>query len=167
MTTPLEPEADITIRRASSPEDRAAFADLVREYVGWLAVDLGYQGLEAELGDLARVYGAPGAILLAVDPRGRVLGGIAVKPLPALGRGVCEMKRLYVRPAGRGLGLGKRLVDAAMAEARANDFTTMVLDTMPSRMGSAVTLYTALGFTARAPYYATPVEETVFLERAL
>jgi len=155
------------IRAAESAADLAAFAALVREYVDWLAIDLGYQGLEAELAALDRVYAAPGAILLALDGAGAVLGGVAVKPLPALGPETCEMKRLYLRPAGRGSGLGRELAEAAMARARAAGFGAMVLDTIPSRMGDAVSLYDRLGFRRRAPYYDTPISETLFLEASL
>lgn len=155
------------IAAALSERDRADFAALVREYVDWLAVDLGYQDLEAELAALDRVYAAPGTILLARDRAGAALGGVAVKPLPALGAAVCEMKRLYVRKAGRGLGLGGRLARSALAAAREAGFGTIVLDTMPSRMGSAVAMYEKLGFARRAPYYDTPIAETIFLERSL
>lgn len=157
----------VTIGPVRSQRDLADFAALVREYVDWLAIDLGYQGLEAELAALDRVYAAPGTIQLARGADAAPLGGFAVKPLPTLGAGVCEMKRLYVRPAGRGLGLGRRLARAAMVAAREVGFTAMVLDTMPSRMGEAVAMYTKLGFTARAAYYDTPVEETIFLETPL
>lgn len=157
----------VTIAPAATEADRADFAALVREYVDWLAIDLGYQGLEAELAALDRVYGAPGGILLARAEDGAALGGVAVKPLPKLGSGICEMKRLYVRPAGRGLGLGRRLGEAAMAHGRAAGFAAMVLDTLPSRMGDAVAMYGKLGFTPRAAYYDTPIAETIFLERLL
>lgn len=157
----------VAVSVAASTSDRADFAALVREYVDWLAVDLGYQGLEAELSELERVYGPPGGILLARAADGAALGGVAVKPLPALGSGICEMKRLYVRPAGRGLGLGRCLGEAAMAHARAAGFTAMVLDTIPSRMGDAVAMYAKLGFSRRTAYYDTPIAETIFLERIL
>lgn len=157
----------VTIAPAITEADRAEFAGLVREYVDWLAIDLGYQGLDAELAALEQVYGAPGAVLLARGPDGAALGGVAVKPLPGLGSGACEMKRLYVRPAGRGLGLGRRLGEAAMAHGRAAGFTAMVLDTLPSRMGDAVAMYAKLGFRPRAAYYDTPISETIFLERLL
>ncbi|WP_420563059.1 GNAT family N-acetyltransferase [Thalassobaculum sp.] len=157
----------VTIAPAATEADRADFAALVREYVDWLAIDLGYQGLEAELAALDRVYAAPGGILLARAEDGAALGGVAVKPLPKLGSGICEMKRLYVRPAGRGLGLGRRLGEAAMAHGRAAGFAAMVLDTLPSRMGDAVAMYGKLGFTPRAAYYDTPIAETIFLERLL
>ena len=158
---------DATIAPAASEADRTDFAALVREYVDWLAIDLGYQGLEAELAALDRVYGAPGGILLARGADGAALGGVAIKPLPALGSGICEMKRLYVRPAGRGSGLGRRLGEAALAHGRAAGFSAMVLDTLPSRMGDAVAMYGKLGFSRRAAYYDTPIAETIFLERLL
>lgn len=157
----------VTIAPAATEADRADFAALVREYVDWLAIDLGYQGLEAELAGLDRVHGAPGGILLARAEDRAALGGVAVKPLPKLGSGICEMKRLYVRPAGRGLGLGRRLGEAAMAHGRTAGFAAMVLDTLPSRMGDAVAMYARLGFTPRAAYYDTPIAETIFLERLL
>ena len=157
----------VAIAPATSDVARADFAALVREYVDWLAIDLGYQGLEAELAALERVYGAPGGILLARSEEGAALGGVAVKPLPALGSGICEMKRLYIRPAGRGLGLGRRLAEAALAHGREAGFSAMVLDTLPSRMGDAVAMYGKLGFTRRAAYYETPIAETIFLERLL
>lgn len=157
----------VTVLPADSDADRADFAALVLEYVDWLAIDLGYQGVEAELAALDRIYGPPGAILLARAAGGSLLGGVAVKPLPALGPGICEMKRLYVRPAGRGLGLGRRLGEAAMEYGRAGGFTAMVLDTLPSRMGDAVAMYAKLGFSRRTAYYDTPITETIFLERLL
>ena len=165
MTEPADQA--VAIDPAVTDADRSDFAALVREYVGWLAIDLGYQGLEAELTALERVYGAPGGILLARASNAAALGGVAVKPLPSLGTGICEMKRLYVRPAGRGLGLGRRLAEAALAHARAAGFSAMVLDTLPSRMGDAVAMYGRLGFTPRTAYYDTPIAETIFLERLL
>lgn len=155
------------IRPASTAEDLAAFGTLVREYVDWLAIDLGYQDLETELADLASVYGPPGGVVLLAERDGSTLGGVAVRPRPDAGARACEMKRLYVRPAGRGLRLGEGLVTACMAWARGAGYRAMVLDTIAPRMGAAVGLYRSLGFRERAAYYDSPVAETLFLEARL
>jgi ribosomal protein S18 acetylase RimI-like enzyme len=84
----------------------------------------------------------------------------------ALGDGICEMKRLYVAPAGRGLGLGRALADAAITAAARAGHREIRLDTLPT-MAAALALYRALGFVPVAPYYATPVAGTVFLSLSL
>ena len=92
------------------------------------------------------------------------LGCVALRPLgPA---GIAEMKRLYVVPAGRGMGLGLALVEAVLGEARRIGYARVVLDTLPF-MAEAVALYRRAGFTGIAPYYETPVAGTIFLGHAL
>lgn len=157
----------VVLRRASGAEDAARFAGLVREYVGWLAIDLGFQGLEKELANLEAVYGPPGgAMLLALDGA-EVAGGVAVKPLASVGPDACEMKRLYVRPGWRGTGLGARLTEAVLATGRELGYRRMLLDTIADRMGSAVGLYRRLGFVERDAYYPSPIAGTLYLEADL
>ncbi|MEQ8395405.1 GNAT family N-acetyltransferase [Thalassobaculum sp.] len=157
----------VVLRPASTPDDLAGFGELVREYVAWLDLDLGFQGLDGELSDLTGVYGPPkGAILLAVDGS-KLAGGVALKPLPAVGSDACEMKRLYVRPGWRGTGLGERLARGVLAAGRSLGYRRMLLDTISDRMGSAVALYRQLGFVERAAYYPSPIPGTLYLEADL
>ena len=154
-----------SIDKAHSIAEIDEVRTLFREYEQSLNIDLCFQGFEDELATLPGNYSPPaGELLLARDPDGAPLGCIALRPTEI--DGVCEMKRLYVRPTGRGRGLGRALVEAIEAEATASGYHEMRLDTLPS-MERAIALYRSLGFEPIAAYYQTPVEHTVFLAKSL
>jgi GNAT superfamily N-acetyltransferase len=150
----------ITISSAVSQADLAAIRALLADYAGSLSVDLAYQGFAQELAGLPGAYDPPaGALLVARNAQGAAYGCVALRRItPA----IAEMKRLYVAPAARGGGLGRKLAQAVLAEARRLGYRTIVLDTLPD-MKDARSLYAQLGFEPIAPYYDTPVEGTVFL----
>jgi GNAT superfamily N-acetyltransferase len=146
-------------------EEIAAAAILFREYADWLGIDLSFQGFEAELAGLPGKYAPPtGELMLAYSPEGDALGCAAVRPLE--GRAVCEMKRLYVRPAARGLGIGAALVAAVIGAAEQLGYGEMKLDTLPS-MSEALALYLRFGFLEIPAYYHNPVPGTVYLGKRL
>lgn len=157
--------AAFRLSEAQSGADLDAIRRLFRAYAASLPVDLAYQGFEDELAALPGAYQPPqGVLLLARADDGTPLGCGAFRPCAGDGR--CEMKRVYIAPAARGMGLGLAMVDALMERARAAGYRLMVLDTLPS-MVEAHQLYAKRGFTPIAPYYDTPIVGTVFLARAL
>jgi len=150
---------------ASDPADLAAIKDLFRAYVDWLDIDLSYQGFEDELAGLPGKYAPPaGALFLAKEADGTALGCVGLRAFGEAGS--CEMKRLYVLPAGRGRGVGAALVEHVVAAARQAGYDEMLLDTLPTMTG-AIGLYKAAGFEEIPAYYETPIEETVFFSKKL
>lgn len=141
---------------------------LIREYLDFLGVDLSFQDIEAELADLPGKYAPPsGTLFLASVPRPR--GGqepAGCVGLRDLGEGVCEMKRLFVRPGYRGFGVGRLLAERLLAEARALGYRAMRLDTL-DRLGEAVALYRTLGFRTIPPYCKNPLPGALFWEKEL
>ena len=158
-------DAAFRIGPVGTAADLAAVARLFAAYAASLGVDLAYQDFAGELAGLPGKYAPPdGALLLARDPRGEALGCVALRPMPFAG--CCEMKRLFVAPQGRGLGLGRALVWAVLAEAARIGYREMRLDTL-GFMTEAIALYRTLGFAPIDPYYDTPVAGTIFLGRRL
>lgn len=153
----------VEIRDATSPDDVAAVRALIVEYQASLGVDLEFQHFSDELVHLSAVYGPPGGLLLLARVDGAPVGCIGVRRLDDH---ACEMKRLYVAPAGRGRGLGRDLARRAMAAAMATGYTVMRLDTLPM-MRAAQALYESLGFRDVPPYCDNPVPGTRFLEARL
>jgi len=153
------------ITKLRSAPEITEIATLFHEYALGLGIDLSFQDFATELASLPGKYAPPtGQLMLAYSSRGAVLGCVAVRPLA--GRAVCEMKRLYVRPAARGLGVGRGLVAAIIEAAQALGYTQMKLDTLPS-MPEALALYESFGFVRIPAYYHNPVPGTVYLGRML
>jgi ribosomal protein S18 acetylase RimI-like enzyme len=164
-------DARIRIVPARSPAEIAVARQLFLEYAESLGFDLCFQDFEKELAELPGDYAPPaGRLLLAVSTAPgssegaaaaeNAAGCVALRPL---GDAACEMKRLYVRPAFRGIGLGRRLTVEAIEEARRAGHARMRLDTVPS-MREAIALYRALGFREIAPYRPNPIPGALYLE---
>ncbi|HYP54099.1 MAG TPA: GNAT family N-acetyltransferase [Pyrinomonadaceae bacterium] len=154
---------EIEIVHAETGAHLALVRELWLEYAASLGVDLSFQNFDRELADLPGDYARPrGRLLLALS--GDEAAGTAA--LHEFDGDACEMKRLYVRPAFRGTGLGRRLAEAIIAEARAAGYRRMLLDTLPTMTGAAA-LYRTLGFQPIAPYRYNPVEGSLFMELKL
>jgi ribosomal protein S18 acetylase RimI-like enzyme len=154
----------LDIKQAENETEIAEARTLFREYESWLGLDLCFQGFEQELRDLPGKYAPPGGCLLLAHSGGAPAGCIALRDL---GGGICEMKRLYVRDAFRGLGIGNTLIDRLLLEARLRGYRKMRLDTFPPKMAKAVKLYEFHGFREIPPYYENPHGGVVFMELTL
>jgi ribosomal protein S18 acetylase RimI-like enzyme len=159
----VEPAPNPVIRSVASPDDIVIVRALFQEYARELAVDLCFQGFAAECASLPGAYAPPRGRLLLAEVAGQDVGCVALRPLDG---STAEMKRLYVRPAWRATGLGRRLATTVIAEAAALGYQRLRLDTLPS-MRAAIAMYRALGFREIDPYYPNPVAGALFLERAL
>jgi ribosomal protein S18 acetylase RimI-like enzyme len=153
----------LNIEEATRPPDIAAARLLFEEYAASLGVDLDFQGFNEELATLPGNYAAPAGRLLLARQGNELAGCVALRRLE---QDVCEMKRLYVRPGFRGLGLGRMLVERITAEARATGYSRMRLDTLTT-MAGALSLYRQVGFREIEPYRDNPIEGSVYLELQL
>jgi putative acetyltransferase len=141
------------------PDDRAALLSIWREYIESPATNLDYQNYHAEFDDIPGKYAPPeGAILLA-KYQSNILGCIAMRKVSD---DICEMKRLYVRPDGRGLGLGKAMVEKLIHMARISGYQEMRLDVL-AEFEHAQALYEGFGFVLAEPVSFNPVPGTKFL----
>jgi putative acetyltransferase len=149
----------IRIAEARWPDDSAIVAALFGEYVSSLAEDISFQNVSDELATLPGKYARPGGVVLIAREGDEAAGAIAYRMVEP---GVCEMKRLYVRLAFRGTGLGRELANELIYDARTQGYRTMLLDTLAS-MQSARALYRDLGFVPVAPYYDNPLPGVAYM----
>ena len=154
----------IAIVEASTADEIAEIRALFAEYQQWLGEDLSFQDFPAELDSLAELYAPPeGLLLLATASGGPAAGCVGLKGLEP---GICEMKRLFVRPPWRGHGLGRSLAEAVVQAGRDAGYAFMRLDTL-ARLEEAVALYRSMGFYEIAPYYENPMDGVFYLELSL
>jgi putative acetyltransferase len=160
----------VEIAAPRTATDLEAIKALFREYAQSLGFSLAYQDFEKELADFPGKYAAPAGALLLATIDGEAAGTVALRKLDP---GVCEMKRLYVRPAFRGRrmadgrSIGRALAEDIVAIGRDRGYQRLRLDTISGKMRQALTLYRSMGFVEIPPYYASPIPDTAYLELVL
>ena len=168
MTTPVE------IAAPRSVTDDEAIKALFREYAESLGFSLAYQDFDTELADFPGKYAAPDGALLLAKVGDAAAGTVALRKLDnGIDKGICEMKRLYVRPQFRGRrtsdgrSIGRALAEDIVAVGRERGYQRLRLDTITGKMRHALTLYRSMGFIEIPPYYASPIPDTAYLELVL
>lgn len=153
----------IRIDYPQSDAEIAVIRELFHEYAASLNFDLCFQDFQKELDALPGDYAPPSGCLLLADRDSDVAGCVGLR---RFADGVCEMKRLYVRPPFRGLGIGKMLAMRIIDEARRLDYSKMRLDTV-NTMVEAISLYQKLGFLEIDSYRYNPIEGVRYFELRL
>lgn len=148
-------EGDLQITIARSPEDIGEAKTIFREYAAFLDVDLCFQDFDLEMATFPAIYD----FLLIAKADGAAAGAVGLKNL---GGGVCEMKRLYVRPASQKRGIGAALVARLIEEARMRGYRKMLLDTF-LKLEAAIALYREFGFVETERYYDNPLPGAVYM----
>lgn len=161
-----EPRSAVTVSltQARTAEELHAVRDLFIGYQADLGIDLCFQGFEQELQTLPGDYAEPAGGLFLTRVDGQSAGCCAFRPLVNSDHiNACEMKRLFVRPGFRSLGLGRRMVEAVVLAGQQAGYTTMLLDTL-SDMEAARALYQEIGFVETEPYYHNPLAGAHYLK---
>ena len=160
----------IEITAPRSPADLEAVKSLFREYAQSLGFSLAYQDFDTELADFPGKYAAPDGALLLAMAGDEAAGTVALRKLAP---GICEMKRLYVKPQFRGRrtsdgrSIGRALAEDIVAIGRERGYQRLRLDTISGKMRQALSLYRSMGFVEIPPYYASPIPDTAYLELVL
>ena len=151
------------IREACFPSDSDRLKSVILEYVKWLDMDLSYRGFAEEMEKFDGLFTLPHGLFLLAEAGQEIAGCVGLlRHTPD----TAEVKRLYVRPAYRGQGLGEKLMHTLMERARLLDYQQLILDAVP-QTSVAQGLYRAIGFQESAPYYPDPVQGTRFFTRSL
>ena len=154
----------LTFTQAASPAQIAQARDLFLEYAQSLGFSLCFQNFDQELAELPGDYAPPEGRLLLAKYGAQLAGCVALHKLDS---GVCERKRLYLRPRFRGKGVGRALAERTIVEARQIGYQRMRLDTVEPAMKDAVAMYRKLGFKEIAPYCANPMAGAIYMELEL
>ena len=154
----------LTFVQAESSAQIAEARELFLEYAQSLGMNLCFQNFEQELAGLPGHYAPPDGRLLLAEYKGLLAGCVALHKWE---NGVCEMKRLYLRPSFRGKGLGRAIAETVIAEARSIGYQRMRLDTIEPIMKDAVEMYRKLGFQEIAPYRPNPIAGAMYMELKL
>jgi ribosomal protein S18 acetylase RimI-like enzyme len=148
---------------ANNPKDFSEAATLFKEYAASLNFDLCFQNFDTELNEIDVKYNSPHGGLILIRLNNESVGCAAVRKLEDK---IGELKRMYIQPGHRGLGLGHELLKKALEMAKALGYETVRLDTIKT-MTEATRIYERFGFVSIPPYCYNPMDNALYLEKRL
>jgi ribosomal protein S18 acetylase RimI-like enzyme len=154
---------NIVYKKLETSEEILGAKKLIVEYIQWLNHDLSFQNIDDELNHFPEKYKEPEGTFFIAKENHKIIGCIGVKKLE---NKICEMKRLFVQDNYKGNGIGKKLVELIIAEAKAIHYEKIRLDTLDT-MEAALSIYYKNNFYEIEPYYNNPADGVVYLEKVL
>jgi carbonic anhydrase len=146
---------------AESSDEIEEVRKLFLEYAEWLGFSLCFQNFDEELATLPGKYSSPEGRLYLVKTGNKYIGCIGLRKYE---NEICEMKRLYIKPEARGLGIGHKLVELIINDAKKIGYKKMRLDTIKNQMAAAIEIYKKNGFVETESYYKNPDPHTLYME---
>jgi len=153
----------IVYKKIETNEEIAGAKKLIIEYAQWLNLDLCFQNIDDELDSFPEKYKEPDGAFIIAKENNNIIGYVGIRKLEP---GICEMKRLFVSDNNKGKGIGEKLVETIIDEAKTKKYEKIRLDTIDT-MAAALNIYYKNGFYKTEPYYNNPNEGTVYLEKIL
>ena len=153
----------IVYKKIETDEEIAGAKRLIVEYAQWLNLDLCFQNIDDELESFPEKYKEPEGAFFIAKESSNIIGCVGIRKLDT---GICEMKRLFVNDGSKGKGIGKKLVEKIIEEAKIKKYEKIRLDTIDT-MEAALSIYYKNGFYRIEPYYNNPIKGTVYLEKML
>ena len=156
-------ENNVAYGKLETDEEINSAKELILEYIKWLNFDLCFQNIDDELENFPEKYKSPDGEFIIAKENDSVIGCVALKKLE---NKTCEMKRLFVKEEYKGKGIGQKLVEIILKEAKTRNYEKMRLDTLDT-MEAALNIYRNNGFYEIEPYYKNPHVGVVYLEKIL
>jgi N-acetylglutamate synthase-like GNAT family acetyltransferase len=153
---------NIVYKKLETEEEIIGAKELIIEYIKSLNIDLSFQNIDDELSNFPEKYKEPDGSFLIAKENGSVIGCVGIKKLEEY---ICEMKRLFVKDNYKGKGIGKKLIDEIIEDAKMKNYKIMRLDT--AKTMKAMSIYYKIGFYDIEPYYSNPYDNIVYLEKKL
>jgi ribosomal protein S18 acetylase RimI-like enzyme len=154
---------EIIYKKLETKEEIIKAKELIIEYIKWLNEDLTYQNIDDELINFPQKYKEPDGTFIIAKDNDNVVGCVGLRKLD---ENICEMKRLFVNDKHKGKGIGKKLVEIIIEEAKYKNYRKMRLDTLKT-MESALKIYYKNNFYEIEPYYNNPNTDVVYIEKIL
>jgi N-acetylglutamate synthase-like GNAT family acetyltransferase len=154
---------EVVYKKLETEDEIIKAKELIIEYIKWLNQDLTYQDIDDELMYFPQRYKEPNGTFIVAKDNNDIIGCVGLKKLE---KDICEMKRLFVKDTYKGKGVGKKLVEIILQEAKNKNYKKIRLDTLKT-MENALKIYYKNNFYEIGAYYNNPNSNVIYLEKIL